>query len=654
MRRDQLTILVSLVLFGATFAVFNRVLVADFVQWDDDINIYDNPHIQGLNASNLRWIFTTCEYPPRYAPLYWLGWAINCQLGGLNPSGFHLTDLLFHAANASLVFLLIRRLLLLATSKGAGGEPNRRIWFCSALAALLWAAHPFRVESVAWAAGRTYVQSFFFLMLSALCYLRFQTAPAETGRGRFYWISLFCFAASLLSYPIGLTFVVVLVVLDFYPLRRFKPGLAGLWDAAAVRIWLEKVPYALVAALVLAATLLLRASNNRLGPPPSLEQFGIGARAMQALYVWAYYVWKPCLPFHLSPVYTTLANFDPSAWPFWLSAVFVAGATMLLLCRCRQWPWALALWLCHLALLVPMLGLTEHPHSTSDRYGYLPGLTWSVLIAAALWRLSSRPRLFAAAAACAAALAMFWAALSLRQVRVWQNSETLFTHMLRELGNHPCAQDIHWRLGGYFARQGKTDAAVQHYQTSLQILPTAKTYAAFARLMETNGLAEAALTNYLGLLQLNPNAATIAKVGGLLSNLGRTGEANSFYRTTLIAFPNLAPELNNLAWQFVTDPDATNRNGTEAVRLAQIACALTEHQIPVLVGTLAAAYAEAGRFKEAIETAQQARALAEAAGQPEVAEKNRQLLELYRSGRPCREPPGLPKSTVPGTGGGLK
>jgi hypothetical protein len=114
MRRDWIT---CLVLFLLTFAVFSRVLVAGFVQWDDDINIYTNLHIQGLNAANLHWIFTTCDYPPRYVPLSWLGWAINYQLGGLNPAGFHLTDLLFHAANASLVFMLIRRFLCRGASK---------------------------------------------------------------------------------------------------------------------------------------------------------------------------------------------------------------------------------------------------------------------------------------------------------------------------------------------------------------------------------------------------------------------------------------------------------------------------------------------------------------------------------------------------------
>ena len=105
--------------------------------------------------------------------------------------------------------------------------------------------------------------------------------------------------------------------------------------------------------------------------------------------------------------------------------------------------------------------------------------------------------------------------------------------------------------------------------------------------------------------------------------------------------------MNNLAWILATDPDATNRNGAEAVQLAERACALTDRQIPVLVGTLAAAYAEAGRFKEAIETAQQARDLAQAAGQPEVAEKNRQLLELYRSGQAYREPPPAPGASRP-------
>jgi len=297
------------------------------------------------------------------------------------------------------------------------------------------------------------------------------------------------------------------------------------------------------------------------------------------------------------------------------------------------------MWTGYLVLLLPVLGFTEHPHFPSDRYHYLPGVVWAAAIATALWKIGSRPRLRAAAAFCALVLGLFWGTLTVRQTRVWHDSVTLFTHTLRELGSHPYSAGIHWRLGSVFARQGKTDQAVQHYQTSLRIEPRAFTYALFASLMETNRNPEAALTNYQALLQLYPAPGVLSKVGELLSQLGRSGEAISFWRGTLVASPNSAPALNNLAWLLATDRDATNRNGAEAVQLAERACALTGRRDPVLIGTLAAAYAEAGRFSEAIETAQQARDLAQAAGQLEIAEKNRQLLELYRSGQPYRQPP---------------
>ncbi len=129
------------------------------------------------------------------------------------------------------------------------------------------------------------------------------------------------------------------------------------------------------------------------------------------------------------------------------------------------------------------------------------------------------------------------------------------------------------------------------------------------------------------------------QAGQVLASLGRSAEALDQYRTALALPPDLVPALNNLAWILATDPGATNRNGAEAVQLAQRACALTGYQTPVLIGTLATAYAEAGRFKDAIETAHRAHDLALAARQPEVAEENRQLLELYQSGRAYHQPP---------------
>ncbi|MGD0261440.1 MAG: tetratricopeptide repeat protein [Verrucomicrobiota bacterium] len=599
MRRVCLT---SFVLFLGTFAVFSRVLLGGFIHWDDDLNIYDNPRIQGFSAANLRWILTNCEYPPRYMPLSWLGWAINYQLGGLNPAGFHLTDLLFHAANAVLVFFLIQRLLLLATKNALGGEQNRLVWFCSALAAFLWAVHPFRVESVAWAAGRVYVQSFFFLMISVLCYLRCAAAPAGKGRSLFYWLSILAFIVSLFSYPIGVTLVVVLAVLDFYPLRRFKPGLAGLWDAAAYRIWLEKLPYALLSLLVLVATLLLRASNKRLGPPPSLELFGLGARAMQAFYVWAYYVWKPWLPFHLSPVYTTLLNFNPNAWPFWLSAALVVGTTVLLVRRRNQWPWALALWVSHLVLLVPVLGLTERPHFPSDRYDYLPSLVWAVVIAAALWRTSIRPRLFAAGAACAVGLALFWGTLSVRQTRVWHDSITLFNYMLRELGNHPYCADIHWRLGWVLAREGKTDEAIRQYQEALRLNPGhAFAHNVLGVALVRKGQMDEAIRQYHEALRLNPDYAEAHyNLGVILVRKGQIDEAINQYQQAIRLKPDDALAHNNLG-------TALGRKGQmdEAVRQFQETIRL-KPDFAEVHNNLGNALAEKGQMDEAIRQYQEA------------------------------------------------
>ena len=633
-RRNALS---GLVLFLVTFAVFSRVLQAGFVAWDAPLNIYENPHIQGLNAKNLKWMFTTVNYPPRYVPLSWLGWAINYQLGALNPAGFHLVDLLFHATNAVLAFFLIQRLLSLATKTAPDGPPGRPVRYCATAGALLWALHPFRVESVAWAAGRNYVQPFLFLLISVLCYLWSQAAPPEKGGCRFYWLSVVSFAVSLLSYPIGLTLPLVLVVLDFYPLRRFQPGLAGLCGAATCRIWVEKVPYFLLSAVVFAATLVLRAANPVLTQPFNLVEFSVSARAMQALYVWAYYAWKPWLPFHLSPVYTTLVAFDPNTWPFWLNAAFVIGTTSLCVWRRHQWPWALALWVSHLVLLVPMLGLTEHPHFTSDRYGYLAGLVWAVALAAALLKISTQAKARVVGVALVVALAFFWGGLSWGQTRIWRNSVSLFEYMLAELVNDPYQADIHGRLGRVYAEQQKWDLAIQQYRRSLEVTPNPIVLYLLAHALQAQGKFDEALEEYTAALRHKPDAEVHMAAAELHMKRGRGGEAIAHYRAALQMQPRLWPVLNNLAWVLASDPNPANRDGKEAVRLAEQACALAGPREALVVATLAAAYAEAGRFPEAVATAEKADRLAAAANQPDLVATNRQRLELYRAGKPARD-----------------
>jgi tetratricopeptide (TPR) repeat protein len=211
--------------------------------------------------------------------------------------------------------------------------------------------------------------------------------------------------------------------------------------------------------------------------------------------------------------------------------------------------------------------------------------------------------------------------------------------MIRELGDDPNRSDIYWRLGFALAGEGKAREAIQQYQASLRIRPTPNCSLLLAELLEQSGDRRGALTNCVAALSLGPTPVDRAKAGEVLAALGRRAEAIDEYRQALALIPDLVPALNNLAWILATDPDARNRNGAEAVQLAKRACVLTDNQTPVLIGTLAVAYAEVGRFKEAVATAQRARDLARAAGQTMVAERNQQLLELYQSGRPYRQPP---------------
>ena len=632
--------LISFVLFLATFGVFSRVLVGQFVQWDDGISVYQNPHIQGLDWARLRWMFSDASYAMRYKPLTWLTYALVYQLGGLKPVGYHLANLLIHCGNTVLLFGVIRRLLAAGNPEESTEERLSQATFPAAGGALLWAVNPLRVEPVARVTDLTFCLLLCFLLISLWCYLRAcDRSGGSAGRSAFYWGSVAAFALAMFSFPFAFAYGVLLLVLDWYPLRRFSGCAHGWRDAAARTVLLEKIPFLLLGGTMFATVIA------RLTPTGIWAGFHVDGgfdpfeRAMQAFYVWAYYAWKPWLPFHLSPFYNTLVNFNPNGWPFWLSAAFVIGTTVLLVRRRSQWAWALALWVSYLLLLVPALGLTERPHFAADRYDYLPGLVWAVAIAAALRRLCAHPVLRAAGFALAMALAVFWGALSVHQARIWQNSVGLFEYMIRELGDDPNRSDIHWRLGFALAGEGKTREAVQQYQASLRILPTSNCSLLLAELLGQNGDRQGALTNCLAALALGPTPVDRAKAGEVFAALGRGAEAIDEYHQALALVPDLVPTLNNLAWILATDPDAGNRNGVEAVQRAERACALTDYQTPVLIGTLAAAYAEAGRFKEAVATAQRARDLARAAGQTVVAEKNQQLLELYQSARPYRQPP---------------
>jgi protein O-mannosyl-transferase len=629
MRRN---LLIALLLFGATFVVFSRLLVADFAGVDDEQSIYRNPHVQGLDRERLQWMLTDASYAVRYKPLTWLSYGLIYEVNGLNPFGYHLVSLLLHCANAVLMFGVIWELT--ALTRAPKEREGQELALAAALGALLWAVNPLRVEPLARVTDMAYCLSFFFLLISLWLSLRTPAGEEAGGRRKiYYWSSVGAFALAMLSYPFAFGYAVVLAVLDWYPLRRVNWARLKWQDRSTRRLLLEKIPFLLLGGLVLVTFFARLNPTGTWTELPSTRSLNPIKQGIQAVYVLVYYAWKPWLPFQLSPVYGTLIWFNPREWPFWSSVLAAGAVAALLLWKRRAWPWAMALAVVHVTLLLPALGLTEHAHNPFDRYSYMPGIVWAVLAAMVLGKVWTSGAWRTVTVSCALALAVFWGWLSFHQTRMWKTPEALFQYTIACLEERSPYQSImHGYLATHYAEQGRVNEAAREYQSSLSIQPSVPGYWRLGLLLETNGIVEGALTNYLQLLNIYPDPQAHAKAAVLLAQCGRTAEAVEHYQQVLQLDVNSVLALNNLAWILATAPDATNRNGIAAVQLAERACALTDYQTPLLVGTLGAAYAEAGRFAEAIEKGEQASRLARAAGDAELADHNTELVKLYRSG----------------------
>jgi len=397
---------VVLLLVLAVLACFLPALGSEFVLWDDDMNFTDNPDYRGLAWTHLRWMFTTV-YGGHYQPLSWMTLALDHMLWGMNPTGYHLTNLVLHGANALLVYTLIAALVP-RIGRGA-----------ALIGALFFAIHPLRVESVAWATERRDVLSGFFYLLTLLTYLRLVAARRAGGAWRAWWASsVGCFALSLLAKAWGVTLPLILLVLDVYPLRRLRRG-SGPGPVLA-----EKVPYAVLA---LGGAVLANLASSQVPARRTLAQEGVLARAAQSAYGLVFYLWKTVAPVALSPAYLLEQTVRPTEARYVISVVVVLGFAAALVLLRRRWPWAAAASTCYLLVLVTVLGFVQTgPQIVADRYTYLACVPWAVLAAAGLDRLA---RHRAAPALAVAALAVL-GALTFRQTRVWHDSRTLWEHAL--------------------------------------------------------------------------------------------------------------------------------------------------------------------------------------------------------------------------------
>src|SRR5437870_3351410 len=526
-----LPVLIALV----TFVPFLPTLDNQFVNWDDDDNLVENPHYRGLGWTHLRWMWTT-SHIGHYAPLTWMTFGLDYLLWGMNPVGYHLTNLLLHAANAAVFYLVARRILGLALP-GPAQRGNVGLAASAAFAALLFAIHPLRVESVAWATERRDVLSGLFYLLTLLVYLR---AGEQGERGRSgYWASVGLFVCALLSKSMAVSLPVVLLILDVYPLRRLG-GARGWWGEPARRIYLEKIPFVLLALAASGGAFIPQIEGRNM---PSLDELSVLGRLAVSAYGLRFYLWKTVFPVSLSPLYE-LRGQDPLALPFLLSYGVVPAVTALALILRHRLPGLPAAWLAYVVILLPVLGMFQNgPQIAADRYTYLAGLGWALLASAgmlAAWRRRSF-----LVTGLAVVLLLGFGTLTWNQVRVWHDSEKLWRHAV---AIDPGSSIGQLSLGLALARHGKLAEAVEHYEAALRLEPgyVDADYALGNALARQGKLAEA-IAHYEQALKTKPDHADAhSNMGAALVGQGKLAEAIEHYQQALRAKPDHADAHTNL------------------------------------------------------------------------------------------------------------
>jgi tetratricopeptide (TPR) repeat protein len=740
---------VSGLLVAIVFAVFSQTLKHDFVNFDDETYFTANPHVNtGLSAHNAAWAFQI-GYAANWHPLTWLSLMFDAQLFGHGPMGPHLTNVMLHATNTVLLFLLLRRL-------------TGSLW-PSAFTAAVFAIHPLHVESVAWVAERKDVLSGLFFMLTLLAYVHYaeRSGPQFRMRGIFYGLTLLFFVLGLMSKPILVTLPFVLLLLDHWPLARLKRD--TFWPLV-----IEKVPFFLFSAASCVLTIL--AQKQAITPTVALS---LWSRIGNAMTSYVIYLGQMFYPTGLAAFYPHPEN-NLHVWAILFSLMILASITAVALALRRTRPYLLVGWLWYLGILVPVIGLLQvGGQARADRYTYLPLIgvlimvAWAVKDLSATWR--QRQSMLTVAALIVILPLMVTASI---QTTYWQNSETLWRHTLActwqnyvahtDLGSalvkqgriseameeykialginpqyleannnigillarqgqtadaigyyqkaleiKPDFVEAHVNLGNALSLEGQTDEAAEHFEKALQLDPSeAEAHNDWGAMLLARGRAAAAVDHFETAVEINPAyseaqnnlgsalAAQGQTTGALthfqkaielkpgyanahynLANLyaaqGRVDEAIAHYQTALELVPNFVKAhyqlglalqgsgkfaeaaeqfqtvldldarqigaLNDLAWMLATCPQDTFRNGIRAVELATKAEQLTQSRSPEILDTLAAAYAEAGRFPDAVQTVKKAMAMATDQNKNVLAAALQNRLHLYQANFPFRD-----------------
>ena len=564
--------------------VFGQAIHNGFVNFDDDVYIYENGEVsRGVTLDGLKWMLTH-SHANLWHPLTTFSHMLDCQIYGLRPAGHHFTNIALHNLAAVLLFLVFFRM-------------TGYLWR-SAFVAGIFAIHPMRVESVAWIAERKDVLSGVFFALTLAAYVRYARRP---DIARYLTMSIL-FVCALLSKATVVTVPVLLLLLDYWPLKR--ASVRSDWR----RLVMEKLPLLVCSAAISVVTTVVQTITR-----PSLAELPFLPRIKNAAFSTVVYLGKMFWP-------TNLAVFYPhphdqlKIWSVIAAGALIIALTLGAVFVRRSYPYVFVGWFWYLLMLVPVCGIVQAGlQGRADRFTYLPHigitilLTWTIADLTSAWRNRQVMLTIAATGAM-----LFFAVVARAQMVYWHDSISLWEHALRVTSNNQIA---HQDLAGALAAEGKTDKARIHWRLA--------------------GIIHARTT--LGDYPFD--VTTHDDLGVLLLRNGDPRGAVEQWETSLEIDPTDGNAQNNLAWVLATYPDDSIRNGDKAVTLAENATKLPGGESPIVFRTLAAAYAEAGKFPNAIDAVERAIKMATAQKNESLVQTLGHEVELYRADKPYRETP---------------
>jgi tetratricopeptide (TPR) repeat protein len=654
--------LIYLVLAVSVFVAYEHLRHNDFVSYDDEMYVTKNPHVYGgITGESVVRAFTT-SHPGYWHPLTLLSHMLDCQLFGLNAWGHHLMSLFFHVANTLLLFLVLKKM-------------TGQVW-PSAFVAAAFALHPLHVESVAWVSERKDVLSGFFWMLTMIAYARYAEKPGI----RRYLLVVLGFSLAMMSKPMVVTLPFVLLLLDYWPLGRLQwgrreRGAEGLSQRKLVKVryeqfslWhlvVEKVPLFILTAILGVITFIGQQSRGVVSP---LAKIPLNYRIANAFISYLKYIEKTLWPSRLAVFYPHAGSNFSKAWMV-LSVLLLVSLSICCIYAARRRRYLAVGWLWYVGTLVPVIGLVQvGAQAMADRYTYISMIGLLIIIAWGANDLVAKWRYLRIAAVLSAVAVLSASVVCTRiQVKHWRNNFTLFEHALKVTENNHV---IHNSYGCALSGKGQLDKAVIHLSEALRISPTFslarnnlgmvflkqgkldKAIACFRELLQVGegtpevyynlALALAKQERYDDAVEYFTAALRLKQdyinarfyLALTLLKLGRIQPAVDHFYRVLQLKPDHLEALNALAWVLATSNDTRIRKPADAAEFAEKACELSDYRSAGALDTLAAAYAAAGNFPEAVKAAEKAVKLAEAADEKDLAEKIQERLDLYKSGRP--------------------